>query len=84
MPGVPTIGITSADAFAHPPVIGKRGSGAMPAGARRGERRRDRRARITLYSSFTDVAYHARESGAAAGVTKPNLDRLLHFVALLC
>ena len=39
---------------------------------------------VILYSAFTDVAYHARWSGAVAGVTKPNLDRLFHFVALLC
>ena len=39
---------------------------------------------VILYSAFIDVAHHARESGAAAGVTKPNLDRLFHFVALLC
>jgi len=39
---------------------------------------------VILYSSHTDVAYHARQSGAAAGVEKPNLDRLFHFVALLC
>ena len=39
---------------------------------------------VILYSSFTDVAHHARESGAVAGVTKPDLDRLFHFVSLLC
>jgi CheY-like chemotaxis protein len=39
---------------------------------------------VILYSSFTDVAYHARESGAVAGVTKPDMDRLIHFVALHC
>ena len=39
---------------------------------------------VILYSAFTDVAYHARCSGALAGVTKPDLDRLFHFVALLC
>jgi CheY-like chemotaxis protein len=39
---------------------------------------------VILYSSHTDVAFHARESGAVAGVTKPDMDRLFHFVALLC
>ena len=39
---------------------------------------------VILYSAFTDVAYDARCSGAAVGVTKPDLDRLFHFVALLC
>ena len=39
---------------------------------------------VILYSAFTDVAYHARCSGAVAGVAKPDLDRLFHFVALLC
>jgi len=39
---------------------------------------------VILYSSHTDVAYHARCSGATAGVTKPDLDRLFHFVSLLC
>ena len=39
---------------------------------------------VILYSAGSNVAHQARTAGAVAGVTKPDLDRLFHFVALLC
>jgi CheY-like chemotaxis protein len=39
---------------------------------------------VILYSAGTDLGFHARAGGAAAHVQKPDLDRLFHFLALLC
>ncbi len=39
---------------------------------------------VILYSNGYDLTRVARTAGAAAGVQKPDIDRLFHFVALLC
>lgn len=39
---------------------------------------------VILYSAGTDLGFHARAGGAVAHVQKPDIDRLFHFLALLC
>jgi len=39
---------------------------------------------VILYSAGIDLGAYAHAGGAAAYVQKPDLDRLFHYVALLC
>jgi len=39
---------------------------------------------VILYSAGVDLGAYARAGGAAAHVQKPDLDRLFHYLALLC